>query len=78
MTRDALVQALVTDPAVAQFSDPVLGQTFDIGAYTVRRVRKGLEARGAIAAVTLRRCADGIERNVTLIGKRSRFGRTSE
>lgn len=71
MNRDALEQALTADPATLQSSDHVLGATFNISSFVVRRARKSLEGRGLVPVVTVRRCVDGFERNVSRIGRRA-------
>ena len=63
--------ALLNDGEAVAASNYILAKRCGVHYQTVERARRELEARGIIAAVTLRRCADGIERNVALIGKRA-------
>jgi hypothetical protein len=72
MSRDDLERALIADATALQFSDHVLGETFNIGSYVVRKARKSLEGRGLVPVVTLRRCIDGFERDTSRIGRPAR------
>jgi len=70
VNREALERAFATDAATLQYSDGLLAEAFQVGAGIVGRVRRGLEARGVIPTVRLRRCVDGRERDVSRIGRR--------
>ena len=65
-----LEQALIGDPGARRLSNYTLAARFGVHFQSVRRARHRLESAGLMAAVPIRVCADGIERNVTGIGRR--------
>lgn len=67
--RESLERALIADSGAVQESDYLLGERFALGFNAVRNIRRELERRGLIEAVTVRVGRDGHQRNTALIGE---------
>jgi hypothetical protein len=66
-----LEQALVDNPNIGCLSDGIIAACFGIHPRSVQRVRMWLESSRLIPAMSKRMCADGKERDVARIGKRT-------